>query len=564
MDVIVIPWYASNLYGLWYLNVSRLWKGDLSSLSSKEKKEVREKITNLTESEYQIPDEVSGYLAGIGSDDDFLAQVRSWAYALETGQAAVDEAWEEAADCFSEELQEYFAELRGEYDNSFGRVLPDGSLSIRLERREALDKWLTFRGSCGMTPGTGEVGFVNATLSREGDGFVLQCFFRPEGEPLFRPLRIEFRDAGLDRVMYAVPVDDPVIQLPPWQSLAFHAEEILTREEAGKDSFSEGERAILPLLRELASLGKENAFYPAEGYPELAERAERYGMGAAFSPPSGSASPHALIQRRARLLLDLNKVRFEGLWREIREEIRQSQGSYPQRFPTGRKDLTAARKKIEAKLRSLGYEGSWPEFRKEGPVRGFRLVQGWGQSYFVGMEQRGEFIVRCFEVGGVSWEPDSRMICFACGTAFLRRGEERVEDIHSCGFVDGGRRALKFFLYDPEQMDGDAGAYAEVAAKKAECRRLNKSDKRIRWETAGRGPMSPLEAILFAVFTGGMFSVLFMGIAFLVMCIVTLALFGPGEIGGMIRAIPWGLLFLICFVGFGGLMTLVEILSRNK
>ena len=251
----------------------------------------------------------------------------------------------------------------------------------------------------------------------------------------------------------------------------------------------------------------------------------------------------------------LNDAKCESLWRELYELVADTQAEYTDKMLSyDQKKLNNIRSEIEECFHDLGYEGKYPTFVKKGALKGIRLEESYDQSYFVGREKYAQYMVECREI----LYGDMLHIQFICGTAFLKKSET-VPDIYSCCFNKKGRRIFKKFLWDAAEMDA-LPQYVTIAAKRAECTKLNKKEKGLLGNTAG----SWLYFALMFLFMGGMFAVLFTAAMFLFFCGLTAVLDGFGTMMEMIKEFPWWLMLVMSFVGFGGAMTIVDIKAKNK
>jgi hypothetical protein len=109
---------------------------------------------------------------------------------------------------------------------------------------------------------------------------------------------------------------------------------------------------------------------------------------------------------------------------------------------------------------------------------------------------------------------------------------------------------------DLEQVE----EFVQIAAKRAQCDKLKKHEK----ELCGVISFSLQYFVFMFLFTGGLFALFMTAAMFLVCCLVTVVIVGPHELLGMIKEMPWWLLFAISFFGFGGGMTFVEMKAKNK
>ena len=150
-------------------------------------------------------------------------------------------------------------------------------------------------------------------------------------------------------------------------------------------------------------------------------------------------------------------------------------------------------------------------------------------------------------------------IQFICGTALLKRNEA-ITDIYSCCFDAKGRRLYKTVYFSPDSEANLLERYAKIAAKKAECIKLNKYERElfgndfILWEN--------FLTVLF--FAGGLFAALMTVAMILFVCVMTIIEEGFSAVPEAIGMMPWRLCFFVCFFGFGIPMAIVETKAKRK
>ena len=184
-------------------------------------------------------------------------------------------------------------------------------------------------------------------------------------------------------------------------------------------------------------------------------------------------------------------------------------------------------------------------------------------TYFVGPEKHAQYFVHCSEYFD---ENAYLTVQFLCGTALLKKGEKGT-DIYGCLFRAGGRRLFHTVhgvipLQNAEETAWeDLEISLDIAVKKAECQKLSKAEKKQYYGNTIPGFGMFLRIFLVA---GGMFGVAMTLIA-LLLCVLATAAFGRfSDIPEMLKAIPWGLLLAIGWIGFGGAMGIAEVLAGRK
>lgn len=395
--------------------------------------------------------------------------------------------------------------------------------------------------------------FDDAQVMKAENGWRLICGCKD------KILGIDFHDAAVNVMLYRA--DSRPHYDGPWEMLFSTAALVAMKaEELGDAYLNEKERDLLPLCRELRALGRYSSF--REKCPNHALLKE-YFAAHGLSKLSGLLDkirdcPPKFDKRIAlltRLCRVLDQAKYESLWRELWGLVSASQDGYAQWPAAEQENVEKLRARIEKQLYNLGYEGKYPTFRKVGGLKGLRLEESHGESYFISGEKNVEFRIECQEDHAFG----QCRVVFLCGTALLRKNES-LTDVYSCCFDAKGRRLIKTVTFEDEEI-GTLEEYVTVAAKKAECARLSKREKQLY---AMDRKISWQECLLMFLCMGGMFAILWTAGMFMFSCILTAVMVGFSEIPDMIAAMPWGWMFAGCFVCYGGVMTVVEILAKRK
>lgn len=443
--------------------------------------------------------------------------------------------------------------LKDMIDSDDGELLmhPRGSDLVVENRFDLCFTWkLTLKDVSGL-PEVVEDGWLLwcSDIRADGDGYVLVGDV--EGPELEDCMDVKLRFSGVDVELVSVRADVVDSHERPWWALSALANGIVRKSEVAPQLLNERERALLPLLREVAMLvgwrgapGQlEFPLLRARMEPELLPLLERLEQSGPEWKRLWKASDK--LQRR------LNRSRYAHIWRGIYDEIAASQAEYPLKSCVS----AQLRRRIEEKLRSMGYSGSYPDFIKRGEVRGLHVVESHGQTYFICNEKKAVFHIHCREYlgseGGV-------MIDHVCGTELLRE-DEIQGDILSCMFDARGRRLIGSVSYVQDMDDSQLERKLVIAAKKAELRRLNKEERRSEGMIHG--------LMLFAVvylLGCGLLAGVVISFFVVVSALVTALLFGWGEIRAMLREVPWMELFFFAWALFGGSFAISSIWDRKK
>lgn len=357
----------------------------------------------------------------------------------------------------------------------------------------------------------------------------------------------------------------------PWDFLRKISFAIEMKAQLPGDYCNAKEKELLPLIREIVALEYWMELPEQEtiSFEKLKKLTHQYGYIKAETllGELETVKPvdHKYYKNAKKLISVLCKKQYEPLWREIYNKIADSQADYPNKADSlcNKQLLSKVRNDIQALMEAKGYIGTYPDFVKDSALNGIHLAQSYNMTYFVGMEKRTEYHIHCYES---FQENDVLIIQFVCGTAFLKKDEDDT-DIFDCLFDAKGYRLFNtMHHYIPMQAEDDAFAddletSVTIAVKKAECAKLTKHEQKQYY-----GESMPGFSLFFWTFliTGGMFGISMTLITMLI-CIIATAAFGLfASIPEMLTALPWWLFLAIGWIGFGGAMGIVEVLSRRK
>lgn len=381
---------------------------------------------------------------------------------------------------------------------------------------------------------------------------------------------LTFENAEVEIQLYNACEFDTFIETP-WEGLSSICYAICLKSDLPGDYCNPMEKEILTLIREVADLAYWRAL-PQQSmfsFGELKELTRKFGynkvenmLGKMEATEPGDRELKKIANKLTAILCE---KRHEPLWREIYNKIAESQAEYPHKADSlcDKELLTSVRGDIQELMESKGYLGTYPDFVKAGALKGIHLCNSYNMSYLIGMENRAQYHVHCYE----SFEEDNNLtITFLCGAAFLKKDEEET-DIYDCIFNAKGRRLFHtVHNYIPLQ----AGEVTEadnletsvsIAVKKAECLKLTKEEQKEYY-----GNTIPGWRLFFWIFLigGGMFGIA-MTLIGMLLCVMAMIVFGEfSEIPGLFTEIPWGLCLAICWVFYGVSMGIIEVLALRK
>ena len=411
---------------------------------------------------------------------------------------------------------------------------------------------------------------LGMVLKKEQNRF---CFYGELEDPveeLATPFALTFENAEAEIEVYN-SCNNMTFWENPWDFMRTISFAIGMKADLPGDYCNAEEKELLPLIKEIVALEYWMELPEQEllSFGELKRLAHQYGynnaeimFGKLETIKPGDNTFYKTVKK---LIPILCQKQCEPLWRAIYNKIAESQAEYPNKVDSlcDKELLVSVRNDIQTHMESKGYIGTYPDFVKEGVLNGIHLEHSYNMTYFVGMEKRAQYHVHCYE----SFEENDYLtIQFLCGAAFLKKDEQET-DIYDCLFNAKGRRLFHtVHHYIPLQPEEDSEpdnleTSVTIAVKKAECIKLTKAEQKEYY-----GKIIPGWGMFWWVFLigGGMFGIAMTLIAML-LCIITTAAFGLfADIPEMLKTMPWGLLFAIGWIGFGGAMGIVEVLAHRK
>lgn len=546
-----------------YAHMRILYGNDPASYSPRKWRRVRRWLAK----QYflQLPDDASleKHLGPQVSDADLLAFLEACGQETDRRIEEQKRALFEAVSHFPEPVRESLWNTR-EYTEAAWVTKREDTLVLSSDEYSAFRYRFILEGAENLPEALPDCFWHIESLEKTGEGYCLTGFPIAEDWEDRPPLRIPFTAIRYERQVYRVEPDGGLYT--PWRTLALVALAICEKAFRSDCPCNAQEEALLPLLTELANLYHSNALpedRQSGRFPLLAALFGEFGQIRLLPLLSKveAAKPDSVRRRNLerKLLAKLEEQACEPLWRSLYGKIQESQASYPTRVENDCDPALAAktRAEVQAHMERLGYQGTYPDFVKEGPLKGIHLAESHGMTYFVGMEKRAVYHIHCLE----AWD-GSCNVWFLCGTALPRKGEQ-VPDIWSCMFNAKGRRLYRqVWPLDPRDTpEADLAARVEIAAKKAELRKLTKEER--EWDSTFAGGSVGL-FLAFLILGGGMFGIL-MTAGFMVMEFLTALLVGQlASFPELFLTTPWWQLLLFCWLGFGGAMGLITVLAKRK
>lgn len=568
MDVSNIDIEIIDEFDTFYMLICGVLNADKDNPSPKMQKKIRKKLYNDFLRNGNYPKRVSKFFSNDVSDSDFIDFFKSCSEYISTYGNAQMQRFDKAASSLAEDVKDALWSFMS-LSSPIAHDKSANTVTAVLENSNAFCRTLTLHGATCPDILYDFISFDGGSLVFcDGVYKLAGMATNYDGETEI-PFIISFTHASVSTQIFDATKTS--FANDPWTHLEIIATSIVDKQAFPGEHFNEKEKKILPLLFDLCRLtfwSPVHEEYKHKDFDALSELFTRHG-GDRLIPLLGELSanytdPKTRTRIQSRLNSQLNKKKYEPLWREIYDIIRDSQSSYPASAEffcsNERKELS---KKIERLLTERGYTGEYPDFYKKGAIKGIRLANSYNETFLITGEKNVEFYIHCDED---SYE-NTLSVQFLCGTALLRKNEE-TEDIYSCTFNAKGKRIFNTVTYTQNfdsthalEADYTVETATEIAAKKAELKKLSKKEKRSQFHDP-----SALIAEFFSIliFMGGLFAI-GMTLAMALISVIVTALVGlPGEIPNMLLSMPWWLILVLSWVGFGGSMAIITLFSKTK
>lgn len=478
----------------------------------------------------------------------------------------------EQQNCFPEPVQKAFDYLTYVGGiNEFAITTDGDNTNISFSYSFGTNITLVLTNSSGAPIGEYDgYNFPPDSLEKHGDYYILsgETFTcdSDSGEEACEKFAISFTDAKAEISLYNAA--KRAFCETPWDYLQSISLAIGDRASFSESILNEREKALLPLIKEINMLSyySPNDEIPTTDFANLKSFVQKYDYSELVTLIDKLENNYGGKKRDKyvkRLINALNMQEYEPLWREICALIADSQSDYPSEFadscPT--QMMTDIRSEIESKLHENGYTGAYPDFVKTGKLNGIHMVQSYDVDYIVGFEKNAVHHIHCNEL----YTENGVKIEFMCG--FERLQDNEPSDIYSCAFNCNGKRIFKHFSCDIDknaditEQRQTVDKFTKVAVKKAELKRLTK-EERLAANIYVHSNLSVFLSVF--IIMGGLFGI-FMTLGFMLIEVVFTAIVGlANQIPELFISTPWWVIFLACWVMFGGAMGVVQIIGKRK
>ena len=562
MDISKLNSYYIDQFSNLYCCISEFFGVIPAEASDRKLKKIRKWLIDNIDSYEDCPENILKYISSDVSDADFINFFKTCNDYIEENGSFRTLALTKAMEGLSDDVKTELLDLLDFGYNCF------------IERTDCEIKILCIH--CGYTckivlenpleedlESTFEyVDFVGGSISKKSDVYELCGVTDSEDEDTYTaPVVFRFTDARVEYVAYNA-FNEMWVYSTPWDYIINVARNIDCKSRAPVDLMNEKEKALLPLIAELLALRdfpKETQGYEVERFSNLECYANKLGFTELIpliEKVQNERVNNSKRDTRASKLIDqLNKSKYEPLWREIYSLIKDSQEGYPIETFKNSDELKIARAEIQKIMEENGYTGTYPDFVKIGGINGVHIAESYGISYFVANEKSVEFHLHCSECYGDNFVT----IEFLSGAKILKKSEN-VEDIFSCSFDEKGRRYIYRTEYDmAEDTVDDLAIKTNIAVKKAELKKLSKSERKLNKD----GSLLGFACYIF-LFMGGLFGVLMTAGFMLIELFATLLAGEIAEFPSLFMQTPWWLICLSCWVLFGAAMSVVTLIAKRR
>lgn len=567
MDITKLAVNDVELFALAYTIAWEIFGVEPITATATKQRKIRKWFIKNYVDGHTLPQAVLDFVDDAKSDREVLAFLAACAAQMAEQGARRRQRLEKALAGFPTDVKAAFTYLFETAGSCENVSVQEGQVVLTLGECEAYSRKLILHLSAeNHVEGFDEVGYLEISdIVKEETGYRLVCMAEDFVAERSFPITVFFDWATVAIDIYRVGCAE--FGETPWETLTSMACEILSKRDLGDGYFNQRETQRMPLIKELSGLALFSRLLEEEPprFDLLRHYITQYRLPKIRPLLEKIEREYPDFNQRQRLLIrlhsKLNEASCEGLWRELYHLLAGTQSGYRRRIDLADQEkLRKIRTQLTQSFHRLGYEGEYPTFQKNRPMRGIKLEESYHLSYFIGFEKNVEHIIHCKE----SILHGQLQIQFLCGTALLRHRESAV-DMYACCFNAKGRRLCKSVVLLEEDHTGRElfdrlGPYAQIAAKRAECTALTKSEHALLGDvSAGYKTF-----LLMLVFMGGLFAVGMTASMMILVALITALAEGCAAIPETFTVIPWWHCFLFCFFGAGVPMAVIETRVKRK
>lgn len=553
-----------EFFDLCYTAAAETFGEEPITASPERQRAIRKRVSKTYIGSETYPPEITAFIGKNASDRDFIAFLHACHRHVQQANAEKRRKFEVMTAKLSDDVKDALWRLVEERQSDCTVRKVGNALHFDVGSGETYDYSLILEDVSGLPEELPDkLYFYNCTLTEQSGVFCLRGDAEDDTYDHTYFLTLRFSTARVEICAYR----GDVLRFggTPWDHLLSMAQELVERYSLPGSHLNSQEQAVLPLAGELCQLSVFVQVPPelhSQGMPLL--RAEIRNLGCTELLPLLDKAVQN-VHGAAKLERKLNQQKYEPLWRRLYDQLAATQTDRPTKAAvlTNGGELSALRSQIQQLLHTHGYEGQYPDFRKNGALNRIRTVNSYQLDYFVGFEKNVVYRIHCTE----TWFNGHLMVEFLCGTAFLKKSEN-PGDIYSCTFDAKGRRLFQTVTYEKDYVNqndelesDDLPQRVAIAVKRAELIPLTKEE---RIAINGFDPGGPFW-IPVAILVMGIPFGLFMTLGFMLITVIACLCVGqPEAIPSMFTELPWLALFLFSFLLFGGAMSIVTLLASRK
>ncbi len=568
MDISKIDYNFIEIFSSHYSVICDVF-GNPETKSSREQTKIRKWVKKTYLNGVEIPNNVKKFISEDSSNSDFFDFLKSCYIHVENVGTKQKQLFDKNAVDFPENIKNALWQIVQDGFFVSETTILDHDIYINCGETSSCRITLILKNISDIPEET--IDYISfdgiGTFIKDEEGYRLVGVTYNHDKEIEQSLVIRFSDAEIKEEIFNAT--SSIFSTDPWDYLVETVSDIIEKEKhIGNHCFNEKEKELLPLFEELKAFhwmysdtqtmlcefSVLKSYIKGFNYNSLLKDFEKF--------EKILSNCNKRIQMSERIKAKLNQAKYEPLWRKIYNKVLESQAEYSIKSDVccDKKDLTELRNKIQHLMELNGYSGTYPHFIKHGSIDKIRLAQSYKMSYFVGNEKNVEYHIYCNE----EYYSEQFTIRLLCGTAMLRKNTN-IYDVFSCFFNADGKRFINEITYETcfneYALSHNLENIVRIAVKKAELTKLTKEERKIY----DNQKIVSIPMILFgALFMGLLFGILMTLGMILVCAIITLFFEGPQETIPMIMEMPWLCVFIFCFVGFGGAMSIVNFLAERK
>lgn len=312
-----------------------LEKNRKKSLSVNKKEIYRWIQRSYGRNHWEMSEKVSKYFLSAKNCGEILHFLQECSLQVENSEKEYFRKIEELTSAFTPETAEALQELV--LSPFWQAVSRKGDrVEFLLGEEEAVLRRLTLYDTEGIIPDSNQFLYGSVELSEEDGRFWLRGEVQ-NAESESAKVELSFLRADVQAKSCRITAEWGCFETP-WSCLQSLGASLMEKDRIAGYACNEEEKALLPLMREIVSLDavlEEKDW--VKKFPELKELAQKYGKDnvAELLDEIEKTLPDISSCQKLldKLFFILNGIECEPLWREIFNQIEQSQKAYPDRVP---------------------------------------------------------------------------------------------------------------------------------------------------------------------------------------------------------------------------------------